>query len=123
MAFIVYTSCFASAPALRASRITPVSISLYPPRGWRGFRLDCLAPSKSILDDWHRHHDIRRYVQRYRSEILNSKCAAEVLRSLVALADEGGVALCCYERSGEFCHRLLVADWIWEHTMMHVEEF
>lgn len=123
MAFIIYTSNFAHAQALRSSHITPVSISLYPPRYFNGHRLNCLAPSRSILDEWHRSHDIRRYVQRYRSEVLAKLCAADVLRMLVELADEGGVALCCFEKAGEFCHRLLVADWLEEHTMMHVEEF
>ena len=33
------------------------------------------------------------------------------------------VALCCYEKPGDFCHRHILAKWITENTGIEITEF
>ena len=56
------------------------------------------------------------YAERYRKEVLDKLDPQEVVRELKELAGGQDVALVCFERSGQFCHRNLVRIWLapWE---------
>lgn len=46
-----------------------------------------------------------------------------VLHQLELLARGNDVALVCYEKPGEFCHRRIVAEWLKETAGITVEEY
>ena len=117
----IYTSYFAKGKTLRAQGIKIISIALYPPPHTKFDSLLCLAPTHSILYDKYRTDE--RYTHRYINEVLGKIDANNIIEQISSIARGSDVALCCYEKPNEFCHRHLVAKWIQEHTGMEVEEF
>ena len=112
---MIHTSYFAKLKKLPADLI-PISISIYPPRGWNGLQYKKLAPSASILSDWKRDGDCKRYIDRYMNDILSKLDPIRVASDLQSLAGEGkDIVLVCYEKSEDFCHRHLVAEWLDQH--------
>lgn len=90
---------------------TGISISLYPPRGWRGEEYPKLAPSKELLNGYNNHQlSVTDYCRIYREEILASLEPMNVAEDLQQMGSE--VVMLCYEPPGVFCHRALVADWL-----------
>jgi len=66
-----------------------------------------LAPPPELLKHWHEHHDIEYYTKAFNEQVLarlNPHAVAEELGD--------GAILLCYEKSGDFCHRHLVAEWL-----------
>lgn len=111
-----YTSYYARGLDLMKAGIVPVSITLNPPRGWLGLEYKKLAPTFDILFTYKHDHDEVAYIERYKSEILASLNAHEVMRELVHMAGANHeFALVCYESSESFCHRHIVADWLNEN--------
>lgn len=110
----VFTSCFRRACALDTNKYLIVSISRFSPRGWKGLRMECLAPSRSLLKDYHEGLSWEKYVDRYRREVLSRVDVRRALK-LVAMSSMGrDIVLCCYEDSPEHCHRSLVSQFIFE---------
>lgn len=102
----IYTSYFA-----RASKIVPnrrlVSIALSSPESWEGTYLRELNPSPMLI------HNIKNglitteeYRKEYIASILNQLNPNEIADKL-----KGKVA-CCWEKTGSFCHRVLVIEWL-----------
>ena len=89
--------------------MTPVSIAQWPPRGFSGLTLPRLAPPAELLREWKgggmSESDYDKWFSR---EILDTLPEKRLIERM--LADFGEkIALCCYEKSGDFCHRNLVA--------------
>lgn len=113
---MIYTSYFAKLKQIRAAGIVPVSIARYTPR-WAGQikRMPELAPSENILTEYKQTGDAERYTARYKAEILGNQNPVVVGLILQAISDGKDVALLCYEKSGDFCHRHLMAEWLREN--------
>lgn len=107
---VIYTSYFARASKL-PQNIIPISISRFPPKGYHGYKYSKLAPTESILREWKNGGTEEKYISDYRNDVL-SKLDPVVLCANLEKAFPGkDVALLCYEKSGDFCHRNLVRDW------------
>ena len=117
----IYTSYFAKGKTLKAKGVKMIGIALYAPTNVKCLSMPQLAPSHSILYDKYRTDD--RYTHRYQSEILRKLDPKKVLADIMALAQGSDVALCCYEKPGDFCHRHIVAKWLMENTGVVIEEF
>ena len=117
----IYTSYFAKGKTLRAQKIKMISIALYPPPRIKCDTMLNLAPTHSILHDKYRTDD--RYTHRYLSEVLGKLDAKKILEQIKAISHGSDVALCCYEAPDDFCHRHIVAQWLYEQTGTEVEEF
>jgi hypothetical protein len=117
----IYTSYFARGKTLKAHKVKMVSIALYPPTNVKCIAMPSLAPTHSILYDKYRTDD--RYTHRYKSEVLQKLDPQKVLADLVAIAQGSDIALCCYEKPGDFCHRHIVAEWLKENTGVEIEEY
>ncbi len=95
-----------------------VAISRTQPRGWTGRVYEPLAPSWRLLAAAKSGAiDEDEYIRRYRAEILSKLDPAGVYADL----GEDAVLL-CWERSGAFCHRRLVAEWLEEELGVLVPE-
>ena len=117
----IYTSYFARISRLPPD-VIPISIALYPPRGYKGYRYTKLAPTKQILSDYKNGCSVAEYTDAYRRDVLSKLDQKTFVENLESYFGGKDVCLICYEKSGNFCHRRLVADWLRE-AGYHVEEW
>lgn len=97
----------------RFPNIIPISISLYTPHWFTGFKYPLLSPTPDILHDYKsKLIDVDTYINRYLNQVLIGLDSIQVLSNISRIGNGNDIALCCYEKSGEFCHRHLVANWL-----------
>jgi len=107
----IYTSYFAQLDKL-PTNIVPISICAKAPDFYTGLQYKVLAPSYDLLQHWHKNHDIKYYNTIFDAEILFWLTRCGVVHDLEILSRGKDVALICYEKPFEFCHRHLVAKWL-----------
>jgi uncharacterized protein (DUF488 family) len=117
----IYTSYFAKLKSLPAD-IIPISICGKAPLFYKGIQYKTLAPKYEFFMQWKADHDNDKYTQCYQKEVLDELDAQTVLEKLSELSEGKDVALICYEKASDFCHRHLVADWLCQHGQ-EVEEW
>lgn len=104
----IYTSYFA-----RATRIVPnrrlVSVALSTPEYWGGSYARELNPSPYLLSAYKNGKitDIE-YEETYRFETLR------LLNRQQIFDKYAGKVLCCWEKTGQFCHRAIILRWLAE---------
>jgi hypothetical protein len=113
----LFTSYFAVARKVEAAGLVPVSIALWPPRGWRGRRYPALAPKREMFG-------AEDYEEQFEGLLAGLDTRA-VVADLERLGGGGDVALLCFEKPGPdwFCHRRLVAEWVERETGLVVPEW
>ena len=116
----IYTSYFSNGAKLAKSGIMMIGIALYPPKWFTGLSNKYVSPSWDIL---HNSKSKEDYVQRFNSEILAHRDPKAFLSAIEKMANGKDVALCCFEKPDDFCHRHLVAKWLNEKLGIQVEEF
>ena len=116
----IYTSYFAKAAILRKAGIVPIGVALWPPRFFRGISMKQVAPRRYMLDD--RLTD-EEYIRMYRNAVLRLVDARSFIQDLERASRGMDVALCCFEKPGDFCHRHILAKWLNEQTGIEVSEF
>lgn len=87
-----------------------------------------LAPSKSILDEYHQDKDQKKYVSRFKDERLSEVDWLEKLEQWEEKANKIGkeidtVVLFCYEPIDTFCHRHILAEDLEKEFRTKVEEY
>lgn len=115
----IYTSYFSKAKTLAENGIMIIGIAQYPPRWFYGFSMKKLAPSPSILheESW----DV--YKRRFDAEIIGKLDPHQILREIAAISQGRDVALCCFEKDRNGCHRKIVAEWLTQNTGVAIEEY
>ena len=106
---MIWTSCYSNMLFLPKS-IVAISISRFPPKNWKGPVILALAPFQEILLKYKEDHDEKWYVEAFSQQLalLDPQIAANSIHS--KYGDK--VALLCYEKPNQFCHRHLVAEWL-----------
>lgn len=117
----IYTSYFGNSKKLQQAGIKVIGISLYPPRWFNGISLKQVAPTKSIL--FANGQTQEDYTRRYRSEVLSLQDMQQFLKTVEQASEGQDVALCCYEKPEDFCHRHILADWIKEKLGIEISEY
>lgn len=109
----IYTSYFANIKNLESAGILPVAICYKVPSFFKGINIAYVAPTESILFEYKREPDEERYRIRYVDEVLSVfKFHPEYLIERLEFFNDGGdVALVCYEKPDDFCHRHILAEW------------
>jgi len=108
------TSYFAKIRNLYGANL--VSIALKTPPGFKGTVYTKLAPTYDLLIKWKNGNMTEEeYIKEYKL-ILNKLDPHKVYRQL----GEDAILL-CYEKSGDFCHRHIVAKWF-NNAGYNVEE-
>ena len=90
-----------------------------------------LAPKYNFFMEWKNNHDNEYYTEHFNSEVLGALSVQDVLNDLhklviskvpadkicenICRSKDYHIALICYEKPGDFCHRHLVAKWLREH--------
>lgn len=118
----IFTSNFAKAKGLDSSKFLVVAISRYVPRGYSGVRELRFAPSRRLLMSYKGGLSIHDYEEVFFSELGNKDRVYSVFRDLASLSNGRDIVLCCYERAGEFCHRRLIADFVFSHWHYDIKE-
>ena len=112
------TSYFSS-PEILKIKYNLVSVSRKPPKWFTEVNIyKPLCPSWDLVMSY-KSGEISKeeYTRRYYIENLNYLDPARTYQEL----GENAILL-CYEKSGEFCHRRLVAEWFEKHLNIKVEE-
>lgn len=122
---MLYTSYFAKLKHLPPN-VIPISICGKAPDWYNGIQYKKLAPKYVFFMEWKKTHDNDYYIEHFNSEVLSKlsvKKAVSDLQSLVPPEVRGRsihlwkdpewhIALICYEKPTDFCHRHLVAKWL-----------
>jgi len=94
-----------------------VSIAGKCPEWYKGKEYKKLAPNYWFFKKYKEDGDVEFYKEQYQKEILSNLNAETVYREL----GEDAVIL-CWEASGKFCHRHLVARWLEKELGIEVKE-
>jgi len=107
------TSYFAKS----AKNENAVSIALKSPDWFTGRQYKKLAPNYWLLKKYKEDGDEEFYIKHYQKEILDQLNPKQVYEEL----GENAILL-CWEKSGKFCHRHLVAKWLSEKLNIEIKE-
>ena len=104
---MVTTSYFAKAKYI----LNPVSISINPPSWFTGKHFPLLAPPYTLVTAF-KHNRIteQEYIEHYLEKVLNPLNPKAVYDQIISTLGNNATLL-CYEKSGDFCHRRIVAIW------------
>ncbi len=116
----VYTSYYGNLKKLNANNITPIGVSLYTPKYVKVSCLKYVAPHKAMLFGG---LSKEKYTELYYKDVLSRVNPKEFLKDVEMLSQGKDVALLCYEKPGDFCHRHLLADWLNEKLGLEIKEF
>lgn len=122
---MIYTSYFAKLKDL-PDHIIPVSICGKAPEWYKGLQYKKLAPKYDFFMTWKHTKDNDYYTKCFIEQVLGVLSVERVIKELDQLLlthttsiDYNGdlqktprIALICYERPYEFCHRHIVANWL-----------
>lgn len=87
-------------------RVTGVNIAIKPAPGFAGPSYPDLFPKWSFLKKYKEDGNEADYTREYHAQVLNKLDPQKVYDDLK------DSTLLCLEKSGEFCHRRLVAEWL-----------
>lgn len=110
---MIYTCYFAKLKVLPDS-IIPISICGKAPDWYKGQQYKKLAPKYGFFSKWKENHDNAYYIECFQKEVLDTLSAPKVVNELYSLVQDNtkDIALICYEKPDDFCHRHLIADWL-----------
>lgn len=115
----IYTSYFGNKKALDKAGIMVVSVARWQPRYCpvACVMLD-VAPTAYMLKE----ATSEQYDAEYQ-KILSRLDVPGFIKRLEIASGGKDVALCCYEKPGEFCHRHVLAEYLTKQTGIEIEEF
>ena len=111
---MIYTSYFAKLKSL-PDNIVPISICGKAPDWYEGLQYKKLAPKYDFFMKWKENHDNDYYIKCYKEQVLNKLNVEDVIFDLVGILnvnEDIDIALLCYEKPSDFCHRHLLAKWL-----------
>ena len=132
---MIYTTYFAQLKNL-PENIIPISICSKAPDWYNGLQYKKLAPKYGFFMEWKKNNDNDYYITHFKSEVLDTLILIDVLNDLQLKIQENiqikmdapiyenkdwHIALVCYEKPQDFCHRHLVSAWLNEHDIKCIE--
>lgn len=114
---MIYTSYLAKLKELENHNIIPISICGKAPDWYRGLQYKKLAPKYGFFMEWKKNHNNDYYIEHFQAEVLDGLNATDVILDFSKMVHsfnvgESDIALICYEKPSDFCHRHLVAEWL-----------
>ena len=110
---MIYTTYFAKLKSLPKD-ILPISICGKAPQWYTGLQYKKLAPKYDFFMEWKQNHDNDYYIKCFNEQVLEKLDILTVLRNLIDMmnGEYKHIALVCYEKPTDFCHRHLVTEWL-----------
>lgn len=115
---MIYTSYFANIKNL-PRYATPVAICGKSPIWYKGLQYKKLAPKYDFFMQYKQDGDKEAYTKHFMEEVLDTLNPTQVVLDLLRLVGNfqglsytPEIVLICYEKSSDFCHRHLVAEWL-----------
>lgn len=123
---MIFTSYFAKIKKFPVN-VFPVAICAGVPSWYTGATYSKLAPPYELLMQWKCDHQNDDYEECFNDVVLNKLEIIRVLDDLQLLlpddvrrkmqrpvydSSDYHIALVCYEKPTDFCHRHIVADWL-----------
>ena len=112
---MIYTTYFAKLRSLPKD-IIPIAICAKSPAGYTGLEYQAIAPRYELLIQWKNTKDNAYYIKCFNEQVLSTLNPTKVVADLYHKAEraycDGDIALVCYEKPTDFCHRHLVATWL-----------
>lgn len=126
---MIYTSYFAKLKKM-PNNIIPISICGKAPEFYKGLQYKKLAPKYGFFMEWKKNHNNDFYIEHYNDEVLSKLNPYDILLELYNLlsneqkqvlktekrniwnSQKIHIALLCYEKPSDFCHRHLLAKWL-----------
>ena len=121
---MIYTGYYAKLKKYKEEGIEPIAISGKRLDFYEGLYYSDFAPRYWMYQRC-KDKDITNegYVEEYKA-YLNTLNKTEIKADFEQYSKEGkDCILLCYEKSGEFCHRHVLADWLEENFGFKIEEF
>lgn len=118
----VFTSCFRFAKSLDESKFFVVSISRFPPGGFKGYKCFEFAPSVRLLKEYKEGLRNDHYAYRYERDVLKKIDVHRVFEELARVACGRDIVLCCFEPAFHFCHRRILAHYVKRTWGYSIEE-
>ena len=114
---MIYTSYFGKIKELEQNNVTPISICGKAPDWYKGLQYKKLAPKYAFFMEWKKTHDNDYYIKNFKEQVLDKLNATDVIGDFSKMdygfnVEENDIALICYEKPEDFCHRHLVAEWL-----------
>lgn len=116
----IYTSYFGNSKQLHSANVEMIGIARYKPRFFNGFNIVAVAPKPFMLND---EMSEAEYVSHYEKLVLEPLDIPKFVETLKSMGGGRDVALCCYEKPGQFCHRHLLSGWLNEKANLGIKEF
>lgn len=118
---MIYTGYYSKVKKYEEEGLTPIAISGTVPSFFKGAAWKWLAPKWQSFAEWKNGEmDNFQYSEKYIEEVLE-KLDKEELRELILSVKDP--VFICYEKSGDFCHRHILADWLEDKLGLVVEEY
>lgn len=106
---MIYTSYFAKMRKMTpGQKLCCVSVARYTPKGIKVPVNTVLAPKADILKAFKEDGDTNKFEIAYREQLKKLDVDKVAQRAQ-------GAILCCFEKSGDFCHRHILAEWFNSH--------
>lgn len=115
----IVTSYFAKQKALASQGFKVICVARYAPKWFQGPVLYDVAPTSYMLSSACSQEE---YISKY-SEILSRLKIGYIMKAISIMSGGKDVALCCYEKPEDFCHRHMLAEWITRESGTVVEEW
>ena len=116
----IFTSYFGNSRKLKEAGVNMICVAIGKPRFIAGLpQMLNVCPTRYMVSGPCSREE---YLKLY-DRILASQDANQVVKQIEMLSGGKDVALCCYEKPGDFCHRHILAKWITENTGIEITEF
>ena len=115
----IYTSYFGNSRRLNEAGIKIICVAIGRPKFISAPQMINVCPTRYMVSGPCTHEE---YLRLY-DQILARQDAHQVVKQIEMLSGGNDVALCCYEKPGDFCHRHILAKWITDNTGIEVKEF
>jgi uncharacterized protein YeaO (DUF488 family) len=115
----IYTSYFGNLKKVTTNNIFPVGIARFAPRWSPVYSDKRVAPSGNMLNARKCGGTVEGFYAEYKT-ILNDLNANDLVATWEIASEGKDIALCCYEKVTDDCHRHYLARWLMENLKGNV---
>ena len=116
----ILTTYFANLKKL-PSNVVPIAICGKSPDSYKGLEYKKLAPKYHFFMKWKQDHDNDEYTRCFKEQVLDVLSPQVVIQELSHMSNGRDIALVCYEKSRDFCHRHIVSSWLMANGILSFE--